>query len=126
MSARLAHICPTCRRIVPARQSCARCAPTEAERLEAQPFRRAYRDPAYRRNRLQRYELAGGRCESCGVELKGRIHPDGEPWQSDHHVPASAFLALPELASAVENLRVYCTTRPGRRGCHAGARKPAS
>lgn len=88
--------------------------------MQAQPWRVVYRDPAYKRNRLARYELAHGRCEACGIQLKGTLHPDGHAWQCDHHVEPQHY-ADPLDANAVENLRCYCT---GPRGCHSGARKP--
>ena len=121
--ARLAFICGTCRQIVPKGQRCPRCTPTEAERNERQPYRRAYADPDYKRNRLARYRLAGGLCEACGIQLKGELREQGEPWQSDHVTEASKF-ADPRQANDIGNLRVYCTTRAGRKGCHAGKRKP--
>ena len=108
---RLAHICPTCRELVPARSKCPRCTRTPAEKLAAEPWRRAYNDPAYKRNRLERYRMAGGKCESCGAVLE-----EGH-WQCDHHVEVKRF-ADPLAANHVNNLRVYCT------GCHSGARKP--
>ena len=117
MTSRLATICPHCHRIVPARTTCPCRVQTNAERLVAQPYRDAYSDPAYRRNRAKRYEQAGGRCESCGAPLRGVLHPLGKPWQCDHHIEARRF-ADPRMANAVENLRCYCTD------CHAGARKP--
>jgi len=73
----------------------------EALRVADQPWRAAYRDPAYRRNRAWRYEIAGGRCESCGAAL-----PDG--WQCDHVVPLRDG-----GTHAAHNLRVYCPA------CHA-------
>jgi len=85
-----------------------------------QPYRGAYRDPAYKRNRIERYYLAGGRCESCGVPLKGALHPDGVAWQCDHRVEARLF-DDPRDANAIDNLRCYCA---GPGGCHVGKRKP--
>lgn len=38
----------------------------EANRLKAQPFRAAYRDPLYHRNRQAAKNRAGGKCERCG------------------------------------------------------------
>ena len=52
----------------------------EAERLRRQPWRAAYSDPVYQRNRARRLELCGGRCESCGAEL-------GPGAECDHLVP---------------------------------------
>jgi hypothetical protein len=70
---------------------CPRCAPaygtrpqTEAERLDRQPHRAEYNTPEYRANRARRYLLAGGKCEACGVALRGRLHPDGVRWECDH------------------------------------------
>jgi hypothetical protein len=108
---------------VPKGQRCAYCKPTEAQRLQRQPYRRAYTDPDYKRNRLARYRMTGGLCEACGIQLKGELHEQGEPWQSDHIIEVRRF-ADPRQANVIDNLRVYCTTRAGRKGCHAGKRKP--
>lgn len=119
MTARMRTICPHCRRIVPARRVCV-CGGgrmSERERMAAEPWRAFYEHPSYRCNRTARYDLAGGRCESCGKPLKGGRYPHGAAWQCDHHVEARHF-ADAESANAVANLRCYCTA------CHAGARKP--
>jgi hypothetical protein len=70
---------------------CPRCAPiygtrpqSEAERLERQPHRAEYNTPEYRAARARRYVMARGLCESCGVALKGKLHPDGARWEYDH------------------------------------------
>lgn len=52
----------------------------EAERLARQPWRVAYQDREYRRNRQIRFERARGRCEGCGVVLQS-----GQ-WECDHRV----------------------------------------
>ena len=68
----------------------------EAERLETQPWRHGYQDPAYIRNRQARYELAEGRCEACGVTL-------GPGWECDH------LKALRDGGThAIDNLRARC------------------
>jgi hypothetical protein len=111
---RIAHICPHCRRIVPARQRCG-CRPrtrtpdtrTQADRVAQMPWRAFYRHPSYKRNRLRRYNLVGGQCEKCRALLKGKLHPHGMAWECDHHSPARLF-ASAETANAVENLRCYC------------------
>lgn len=92
------------------------------ERLRAtrQPYRDAYHDPDYKRNRLERYRLVGGRCESCGAPLKGDLYPNGVAWQCDHHIEARLF-EHPRDANVIENLRCYCA---GPGGCHVGKRKP--
>lgn len=69
----------------------------EAARVARNPYRLAYRDPEYARNRQIRFERVRGRCESCGVALVVGA------WESDHVV---------ELAdggtNALENLRILC------------------
>lgn len=71
-----------------------------AERRERQPWRAGYDDPAYWRARRQRYELAGGRCETCGLPLIDGL-------ECDH------IVALRDGgANVVENLRIVC------RRCH--------
>lgn len=52
----------------------------EAERLARQPWRAAYRDRDYQRNRRIRFERARGRCENCGIPLQA-----GE-WECDHRI----------------------------------------
>lgn len=100
--------------------------PSEAERIAAQPWRRAYRHPSHRRSNLERYELVGGLCEDCGVPLKGRLHPDGVPWEGDHCLEARHF-EDPIAANTVENKRCRCVpchkkkTRARRRGRGGGS-----
>lgn len=107
---RLAHICPHCHQIVPARQTCA-CRPkreqSEAVRQARQPWRAAYKHPTWRKVRAARYRLAQGRCEACGVPLEGPLYADGVVWQCDHVVEARHF-ANPVDANTVENTRVLC------------------
>ena len=110
------------RRVAPGQRcECGAGRPSEADRLAAQPWRLAYRLPSFRRNRLVRYRLAGGYCESCGRPLVGELHATGYPWQADHDREARYFLHDLDAANAVDNLRVYCS---GRGGCHVGGRKP--
>ena len=96
--------CADCGRTVAGGESrCPVClARWEAARAVRQPYRAAYSDSDYRRNRLGRYRLARGCCEMCGRPLvKGQ-------WDC-HHV-----IELEQGGSnAVENLRVLC-----RRPCH--------
>ena len=117
---KLPSICPYCRRIVPARQVC-ECRPKrqvdEQQRNSKQPYRDAYRDPTYIRNRALRYRMVGGLCENCHAEIKGELHPDGRAWQC-HHVVAASRFTDPRQANAIENLRCYCEK------CHRGQRKP--
>ena len=72
----------------------------EAERLQAQPWRRRYRDPEYVQGRRRRRLLAGGCCEECGVTL-------GPSWECDHLIPLRDG-----GTHAIENLRCRCP------GCH--------
>lgn len=81
----------------------------DLERMQRQPWRKEYRDPEYLRNRQRRYELAGGRCEDCGLQVAV-----GE-FECDHE------LALSRGGThAIENLRIRCIVpRAGAsRGCH--------
>lgn len=70
----------------------------EAVRVARNPYRLAYRDPVYAKNRLLRFERVRGLCEVCGAgPLKS-----GE-WESDHVV---------ELrdggTNTFDNLRILC------------------
>lgn len=68
-----------------------------------QPGRRHYRTAEYKRNRIERYHLVGGRCEACGIDLVGDLHDEGAPWESDH------MIAIVDGGDdSVANLRVYC------------------
>lgn len=74
---------------------------TEENRIARNPYRLAYKDGEYARNRQIRFERARGRCEACGVPLRA-----GE-WESDH------LIDLRDGGSnAIENLRILC------RPCH--------
>jgi 5-methylcytosine-specific restriction endonuclease McrA len=67
-----AKVCYCGRKALPGTARCERHpqAPrTQEERLEAQPWRKAYADPSYRRNRQLAWERSGHRCESCGLPL---------------------------------------------------------
>lgn len=69
----------------------------EAERIARNPYRLAYRDQEYARNRQLRFERARGRCESCGIPLAS-----GE-WESDHVVEVRDG-----GTNGIENLRILC------------------
>ena len=87
MTSPFAHTC-LCGKRIGVGQRCPVCErqPTEAQRLRNNPNRRSYTSSKYLRNRLVRYELAGGLCEhrGCGVTLKGTLWPQGTPWQCHH------------------------------------------
>lgn len=69
----------------------------EAARNAANPYRQAYKDPAYASNRRHRFQRARGRCEACQVALE----PGG--WECDH------LVALRDGGTnEVENLRILC------------------
>ena len=106
---RLAHICPTCRIVVPARQTCPRCGPDK--------YRKSYNSKDYERNRIARLRMAGGRCESCGDTLV-----DGR-WQCHHVVPLSRG-----GSDGIENLRVLCSwiENGKRKGCHTETHRTRS
>lgn len=95
---------PTSCRICGARtfgeRFCAEHAPSEAERLEREPWRAAYASRAYRVNRELRYQIAGARCEACGTRLR-------PGWHCDHVIPVKNG-----GTNAIDNLRVLC------RPCH--------
>lgn len=82
---------------------CVKCAGRRDEKNRP-AYRKGYSDPEYRANRLERYRLVGGRCEVCGIPLKGELHPDGAPWESDHVIE----LGLPGGTNDVANLRCFC------------------
>lgn len=75
----------------------------EAARNERNPYRQAYKDPEYARNRRHRFERAKGKCESCGTPLL-----PGD-WECDHLVSLRKG-----GTNDVTNLRVLC------RPCHKG------
>jgi 5-methylcytosine-specific restriction endonuclease McrA len=81
----------------------------EAARNARNPYRQAYKDQEYARNRQHRYERARGRCEDCGLPVG-----PGE-WECDHVVPLSQG-----GTNGIEDLRIRCIVpRPGaERGCH--------
>lgn len=78
----------------------------ETERVEAQPWRRAYRDPAYHRNRQAVITRARGRCERCGRA--------DAPVEVDHIVPLSTAKGPGDIPRLNErtNLMLLC------RFCH--------
>lgn len=69
----------------------------EAERNARNPYRQAYKDPQYAKNRQHRFERAHGKCESCGQVLLPA------EWECDHLVPIRRG-----GTNAIENLRVLC------------------
>lgn len=81
--------CPHCYRIVPAGSTCP-CRNRDARRREAEPWRKAYRDPEYIRNRQAAIERQHGRCKDCGRVCATW---DGARWATagtgevDHEVP---------------------------------------
>lgn len=85
--------------------------PPQSERVRRQPWRRVYTLASYRTGRAERYRLVGGRCERCGVPLKGELHPRGARWECDHRIPARRFADL-DVANHVSNLQCLC------RSCH--------
>lgn len=76
----------------------------ERARRERQPYRRHYASSAYRANRLRRFSLAQGRCESCGTPLRSKREPQGALWECDHVVEVRR-----SEDDSLENLRVLCT-----------------
>ena len=70
--------------------------PPEAQRAA---YRGHYSTAAYRKNRVRRFELSGGRCEVCGVSLEGRT------WHA-HHVRS----VRDGGDDSIDNLRVLCET----------------
>lgn len=95
-----AKVCFCGRRAVAGETRCARHpAPkqTQAERLAAQPWRMAYQDPSYSRNRLRAYERSGRKCELCDVQLGA------------HEYVCDHVLALTDGGTNdLQNLQVLC------------------
>lgn len=92
MSARIASICPWCRRIVPARQVC-ECRPKrqhkpEALRRETEPHRAEYQTAEYQRDRQRVLEQQQGRCATCHAVIADKV--DGRwvtrPGGGTHHI----------------------------------------
>lgn len=83
----------------------------EEARVARNPYRLAYKDPEYARNRLLRFERARGRCEACGI---GPLA--GGEWESDHLVDLRDG-----GTNALDNLRILC--RPCHKRKTAEARK---
>jgi len=81
---------------------------SQAERVMRQPWRLVYRLPSYKHNRMARYRLVGGRCEVCGVPLRGPLHDSGVAWECDHVNEARNFIGHLDDANAIENLRCKC------------------
>lgn len=83
--------CPHCGSIVPKGRRCP-CRNRDAQRASTEPWRRAYRDPEYLRNRQEAIERQHGRCKDCG-----RVCAvwDGTEWRTkgtgevDHELPLS-------------------------------------
>jgi 5-methylcytosine-specific restriction endonuclease McrA len=100
--------CAVCgARALPGSNRCAahpKPAESEAQRAERHPYRRLYTSAEYRRNRLARYQLAGGRCENCGAPLSRGAFETHHllPWDNPR-------------TNEVAWLRVAC------RGCHRAA-----
>ena len=99
-----ARPCARCGRRISSGTYCPQCRSLQPTREQRQPYRSGYRDPDYQRNRAERYAITGGKCESCGIKLKGKLHPDGVPWECDHLVPLRDG-----GTSDVANLRCRCT-----------------
>ena len=83
--------CPYCYRVVPAGQECP-CRNREARRKVMEPWREAYRDAEYHRNRQAAIDRQLGRCKDCGRAAARR---QGGKWitkgigEVDHEIPLS-------------------------------------
>ena len=75
--------------------------------MVAQPWRIAYKHASWPQVKLGRYQLVGGRCEDCGVPLKGSLFPDGVAWEGDHEREPWRSTD-PIAANVVENTRCRC------------------
>lgn len=82
--------CPHCNSVVPAGKTCP-CRNRDARRRATEPWREAYRDPEYQRNRQTVIARQHGRCKDCG---KVCAEWNGERWvtrrlggEVDHEVP---------------------------------------
>jgi 5-methylcytosine-specific restriction enzyme A len=81
-----AKVCVCGRRALPGSTRCAShqvARPSQSDRLRSQPWRGAYRDPEYARNRRLAYRRDGGRCVRCATPVG-----DGQ-WVCDHILPLS-------------------------------------
>ena len=96
----IGRTCICGRAAIPGTSRCAlhplppRPAPDESQRAS---YRGHYSSAAYRKNRVRRFELAGGRCEVCGIPL------EGQTWHA-HHVRAIRDGG----DDSIDNLRVLC------------------
>lgn len=90
----------------------------EEIRLERQPWRAAYQDPAYAEARRAELEAAGWRCRECG-RRRGQLcqrHNQAIRLQVDHVVELSTAKTPAELEALNQpaNLRALCSCC-----CHA-------
>lgn len=79
---------------------------SQAERVEAQPWRRGYRDPKYHRERQAALTRAKGACERCGR--------DDLELETDHIVPLSTARTPEELSALNDRSNLQALCRP----CH--------
>lgn len=104
-----AQSCRVCPRPAVAHGYCA-AHTGEAGRLVAQPWRGAYRDPEYVRNRALRLAMAHGECEGCHNPLLG-----GQ-WEC-HHVVSIRRWRRTDSVHQPSNLRILCLA------CHHARRR---
>lgn len=71
----------------------------EQIRNDRNPYRRAYKDPQYARNRQHAFERAHGRCQRCNIVLQPGM------WQCDHIVSLSRG-----GTNDVTNLAILCVS----------------
>jgi 5-methylcytosine-specific restriction endonuclease McrA len=93
------RVCVCGARALPGKTRCERhqIVVDERARMEQHPERAAYGTREYRRNRVRRYEMAGGRCENCGDPVSRQA------FETHHTLP----LDYPDT-NKIENLRNSC------------------
>lgn len=66
-----------CEKCMKIHESAERCPLTPKrnpdKRTNREPYRKAYCDPAYRRNRQEALERTGGRCSKCGKSIAAKV-----------------------------------------------------
>lgn len=113
--------CPHCYSVVPAGKTCP-CRNRDARRRQAEPWREAYRDREYLRNRQEVIEKQHGRCKDCG-RIAARW--DGARWitkgtgEVDHEVPLAMGGTNEASNLALRCLHCHRKADASRRGCRA-------
>ena len=83
----------------------------EAARVEAQPWRKGYRDPNYHRERQAVLRRSAGACEKCGRS--------DQPLEVDHIIPLSVASSQAEIRELNKRGNLQALCRP----CHVAKTK---